>query len=212
MRRASSWWPGCAPLSRRCASSICPCRCWRPTRPPTSRCRWASIRNSALDWPRGTSCHSDTNGSSTCADRRVGSTPMTAPAAGARSFVRAGRPGARSTVIGHRDRATKPAERSPATIRRPQCSSRTTRWRLASSWRCTRQGARCPTTSASSGSTTCRRPGFYIPPLTTVRQDFAELGRMSVEHLLAAIEGRDVQRTTIAPQLVERASTAPPAH
>ena len=53
--------------------------------------------------------------------------------------------------------------------------------------------------------------GFYIPPLTTVRQDFGELGRMSVEHLLAAIEGRDVQRATIAPQLVERASTGPPA-
>jgi DNA-binding LacI/PurR family transcriptional regulator len=53
--------------------------------------------------------------------------------------------------------------------------------------------------------------GFYIPPLTTVRQDFAELGRMSVERLLAAIEGRGAQRITIAPQLVQRASTAPPS-
>ncbi len=53
--------------------------------------------------------------------------------------------------------------------------------------------------------------GFYIPPLTTVRQDFAELGRMSVEHLLAAIEGRDAHSVTISPQLIERASTGPPA-
>jgi DNA-binding LacI/PurR family transcriptional regulator len=51
---------------------------------------------------------------------------------------------------------------------------------------------------------------FYTPPLTTVRQDFMELGRSSFELVLAAIEsgGPAATRVTIGPRLVVRASTA----
>lgn len=52
----------------------------------------------------------------------------------------------------------------------------------------------------------------YLPPLTTVRQDFHTLGRHVVEALLAAIEGRPATHdTVIEPELVVRASTAAPA-
>ena len=51
----------------------------------------------------------------------------------------------------------------------------------------------------------------FLPPLTTVRQDFRALGRLSVETLLGELEGLEVpQRRLIEPELVVRASTAPP--
>lgn len=51
----------------------------------------------------------------------------------------------------------------------------------------------------------------YLPPLTTVRQDFALLGRAVIGELLAAIEGDETEaRELIQPVLQVRASTAPP--
>lgn len=54
--------------------------------------------------------------------------------------------------------------------------------------------------------------GFFSPPLTSIRQDFAEMGRRSVELLLREIETgvRSVEHVTLAPELVLRESTAPP--
>ena len=52
--------------------------------------------------------------------------------------------------------------------------------------------------------------GFFVPPLTTVRQDFDELGRHSVDQLLARVAGDAPRRTVIDPHLRIRASTAPP--
>ena len=54
--------------------------------------------------------------------------------------------------------------------------------------------------------------GFFTPPLTSVRQDFAEMGRRSVELLLRQVEdeARRVERITLTPELVLRESTAPP--
>ncbi|WP_026874199.1 LacI family DNA-binding transcriptional regulator [Jiangella gansuensis] len=57
---------------------------------------------------------------------------------------------------------------------------------------------------------------FFGPPLTTVRQDFAEVGRKSIGLVLQLIEsgsnGRDhPQRIVVPPTLVTRQSTAPPA-
>ncbi|WDZ82741.1 LacI family DNA-binding transcriptional regulator [Micromonospora cathayae] len=53
----------------------------------------------------------------------------------------------------------------------------------------------------------------FLPPLTTVRQDFTELGRASLELLLAQldrVEGSPVPRRELSPpELVIRASTAP---
>jgi DNA-binding LacI/PurR family transcriptional regulator len=51
----------------------------------------------------------------------------------------------------------------------------------------------------------------YWPPLTTVRQDFAEIGRRSVAMLLAELSGRSgAGHEPILPELVVRSSTAPP--
>jgi len=50
---------------------------------------------------------------------------------------------------------------------------------------------------------------FFTPPLTTVRQDFLEVGRLSFHLLLEEIESgtRSSSRVTVAPELVVRAST-----
>lgn len=48
----------------------------------------------------------------------------------------------------------------------------------------------------------------YLPPLTTVRQDFVTLGRRVISELLEALEGRESgARELIAPELKVRAST-----
>jgi DNA-binding LacI/PurR family transcriptional regulator len=54
---------------------------------------------------------------------------------------------------------------------------------------------------------------YFTPPLTTVRQNFAEVGRSSLRLLLELMNNGDhpPQRLTIAPELVVRRSTAPPA-
>jgi DNA-binding LacI/PurR family transcriptional regulator len=50
---------------------------------------------------------------------------------------------------------------------------------------------------------------YFVPPLTTVRQDFGELGRRCLHILLSRIEGASgVTRVVVAPELVVRASTA----
>lgn len=52
----------------------------------------------------------------------------------------------------------------------------------------------------------------FWPPLTTVRQDFAELGRRCMALLLSSItdEQPSDYRASITPELIVRASTAPP--
>jgi DNA-binding LacI/PurR family transcriptional regulator len=51
---------------------------------------------------------------------------------------------------------------------------------------------------------------YYSPPLTTVRQDFAELGRRCLQALLARLAGEPVDVRPVVPSFVVRASTAPP--
>lgn len=48
----------------------------------------------------------------------------------------------------------------------------------------------------------------FLPPLTTVRQDFAALGAGAVARLLAAIDGATVPAGQIQPELVVRGTTA----
>ncbi|WP_194410552.1 LacI family DNA-binding transcriptional regulator [Microbacterium cremeum] len=51
----------------------------------------------------------------------------------------------------------------------------------------------------------------FLPPLTTVRQDFAALGALALQILIAAIEGEDVtEHDIIEPRLVVRRSTSAP--
>jgi DNA-binding LacI/PurR family transcriptional regulator len=52
---------------------------------------------------------------------------------------------------------------------------------------------------------------YFTPPLTTVRQDFGEVGRSSLRLLLDLMQsGQPPSRLTIAPELIVRRSTAPP--
>ncbi len=53
---------------------------------------------------------------------------------------------------------------------------------------------------------------YFTPPLTTVRQDFAELGRRSLQRLLAEIQSAPgaPKRIVIPPELIVRGSTCRP--
>jgi DNA-binding LacI/PurR family transcriptional regulator len=50
----------------------------------------------------------------------------------------------------------------------------------------------------------------FIPPLTTVRQDFLALGRLAIDTLVSALAGGRPTRAVLPATLVLRASTAPP--
>jgi DNA-binding LacI/PurR family transcriptional regulator len=51
---------------------------------------------------------------------------------------------------------------------------------------------------------------YFTPPLTTVRQDFAELGRLCLQSLLRRIQGEPgPARVVVQPELVLRGSTGP---
>ena len=52
---------------------------------------------------------------------------------------------------------------------------------------------------------------YLVPPLTTIRQDLNEVGRRGVELLISLVAGTPTERhVVVAPELVVRASTAPP--
>ncbi|UOY00361.1 LacI family DNA-binding transcriptional regulator [Blastococcus sp. PRF04-17] len=50
---------------------------------------------------------------------------------------------------------------------------------------------------------------YFTPPLTTVRQDFAELGRRGVQLVLARLRGEDLHPEAVPAPLVVRSSTGP---
>lgn len=51
----------------------------------------------------------------------------------------------------------------------------------------------------------------FLPPLTTVRQDFRALGALALQIIIAAIEGEEVaEHDIIEPRLIVRRSSAPP--
>jgi DNA-binding LacI/PurR family transcriptional regulator len=52
---------------------------------------------------------------------------------------------------------------------------------------------------------------YFTPPLTTVRQDFAELGRQGVQLVLARLRGEEPHPDPVPPTLLIRASTGPAA-
>jgi DNA-binding LacI/PurR family transcriptional regulator len=73
-------------------------------------------------------------------------------------------------------------------------------------------GIRVPDDVSLVGFDNQPEAGYFTPPLTTVRQDFEELGRRCMDIMLKEIEaGAAVSSTVVTPELVLRASTAPPA-
>jgi DNA-binding LacI/PurR family transcriptional regulator len=73
-------------------------------------------------------------------------------------------------------------------------------------------GRRVPEDVSLVGFDDIAEAPYFTPPLTTVRQDFMAVGRASLELLLAEMEAprRGSSRLVVEPELIVRASTAPP--
>jgi DNA-binding LacI/PurR family transcriptional regulator len=73
-------------------------------------------------------------------------------------------------------------------------------------------GRRVPEDVSVVGFDDTPESAYFLPPLTTIRQDFGEVGRSSVGLLLALADGAATERHVVIPAaLVVRASTAPSA-
>jgi DNA-binding LacI/PurR family transcriptional regulator len=75
-------------------------------------------------------------------------------------------------------------------------------------------GLRCPEDVSLVGFDDYPEAEFFSPGLTTIRQDFDEIGQRSVELLVQLIEdgAPRTQHVVLPPELIVRASTAPPKH
>jgi DNA-binding LacI/PurR family transcriptional regulator len=72
-------------------------------------------------------------------------------------------------------------------------------------------GRRIPNDISIVGFDNQPEAAYLVPPLTTVRQDFPEVGRRAVETVILAISGSPApEHDLIAPQLVIRSSTDSP--
>lgn len=71
-------------------------------------------------------------------------------------------------------------------------------------------GVRIPAEISLIGYDDTAESAWYQPPLTTVRQDLQQLGVVSVDRLLAQLEGGDVTEKTLETELVLRETTAAP--
>jgi DNA-binding LacI/PurR family transcriptional regulator len=69
-------------------------------------------------------------------------------------------------------------------------------------------GRRVPADVSVVGFDDVPETPYYSPPLTTVRQNFAEVGRRAFQLLLARIDGATPVRRTVEPELILRESTA----
>lgn len=72
------------------------------------------------------------------------------------------------------------------------------------------RGVRVPQDVSLVGFDDMKGADFLVPALTTVRQDFAHLGRSAIEQLVRMLGGEGAERRSIAPELVVRQSTAAP--
>ena len=71
-------------------------------------------------------------------------------------------------------------------------------------------GVRVPDDVSIVGFDDQPESGYFTPPLTTVRQDFEELGRRCMDLMLSALdEGKVAGSTVVKPELVIRGSTSP---
>ena len=76
----------------------------------------------------------------------------------------------------------------------------------------TEHGHRVPDDVSVVGFDDVPEAGYFLPPLTTVRQDFGELGRRALSALVERISGGPGvgAHLKVAPELIQRASAAPP--
>ncbi len=76
----------------------------------------------------------------------------------------------------------------------------------------TERGLRVPEDISIVGFDDVPEAGFYLPPLTTVRQDFGELGRRALRTLVDRMSGAipGGRRVRVAPELIVRASAGGP--
>jgi DNA-binding LacI/PurR family transcriptional regulator len=72
-------------------------------------------------------------------------------------------------------------------------------------------GVRVPEEISVVGFDDVPEAPYYVPPLTTVRQDFTALGRRVVQVVLARITGTSIQPGPVQPRLMVRRTTAPPS-
>ncbi len=73
------------------------------------------------------------------------------------------------------------------------------------------RGIRVPDDISIVGFDDLPEAKHFLPPLTTVRQDFRALGERTVEVLRAVLEGRELdRRSIIAPLLIVRQSSSRP--
>jgi DNA-binding LacI/PurR family transcriptional regulator len=75
------------------------------------------------------------------------------------------------------------------------------------------RGLRVPEDVSIIGFDDVPEAGYYRPPLTTVRQDFGEVGRQALSTLVDRMSGAIPAgpRVRVAPELIVRASAAGPA-
>ncbi len=73
------------------------------------------------------------------------------------------------------------------------------------------RGLRVPDDISIVGFDDTPEAAFFMPPLTTVRQDYDTLGQQAIEYLIELINNPDapVYHRVMIPQLVERKSTCP---
>jgi DNA-binding LacI/PurR family transcriptional regulator len=71
-------------------------------------------------------------------------------------------------------------------------------------------GVRVPDDVSVVGYDDIEGADYFYPPLTTIRQNFTALARRSIDLLLRAGDGADIDATPIVPVLKVRASTAAP--
>ncbi len=168
---------------------------------------WAEVAAAA---PRPTTCSTSATAPSTTSEARpTGPSPAPVPPAGGRPSwngcascpARARRLDGRLRTRG-RPRPAAAGGHGP--LRRQRRHGRRRPERVGG------QGLRVPDDVSVVGFDDVPEAAYFAPPLTTVHQDFAEIGRRCVRVLLGRLRDRVVEPGSVSPELVVRSSTAPP--